>query len=248
MRYTSDSMSEGLQRDEQGGVGLFAMPRLTEALHEIKSPLASIRQMALMLSSGELSERDAALYARRIELTSERALRLASDVTRATRLEDALFCCEPVNPIAMCDEVVTQMDALYQARGRRLEVARRRQAPLAVANRELLGRILINFADNALHYAPGSGIVRLHVASSRDGGKIRIWVRDYGPGVAANIWQRVAGGGQRPVSRRPESSGLGLHLSKQFAEAMGASVGVTRHQDGASFYVELMGSTQTSLL
>lgn len=241
-------MSEGLPRSEQGGIDLFAMPGLTSAVHEMKSPLAAIRQMALGIESGELSAKEVAIYAERIQLTSERALRLASDVTRAAKLEAALFACEPVNAVALCSEVAAQMDVLYRARGRRLVVARQRQAPLAVANRELLRRILVNFADNALHYAPDSGIVRLDVRSSRGGGRIRIGVRDYGPGVAVDLWRRVTGGSSMAVARRPESSGLGLYLSKQFAEAMGARVGVTRHRDGASFYVELSGSTQTSLL
>lgn len=242
-------MSEGLRRGEQGGDGgLFALPPLVSAMHEVKSPLASIRQMALLLESGELTSQESAVYARRIELTSERALRLASDVTRAVRLETALFECEPVNPLALCDDVAQQLEALYQARGRRLEVSRRRPAPLAVANRELLRRVLVNFADNALHYAPASGVVRLQVAASRGGRQVRIAVRDYGPGVAADVWRHLTKRPVSTISRRPESSGLGLYLSKQFAEAMGAQVGVTRHRDGASFYIDLMGSTQVSLL
>lgn len=241
-------MSEGLWRKDQRGADVFAMPNSVEVLHDLKSPLASIRQMALMIEAAGSSSDDIQKYAHRIQLTSERALRLASDVTRASHLENAMFECEPVNPIAACDEVIAQIGSLYQARGRRLEVARLRQAPLAVANRELLGRILTNFADNALHYAPDSGLVKFDISASRGGGNIRIAVRDFGPGVAPSLWQSICAEKRRPISRRPDSSGLGLYISKQFAEAMGAKVGVTRHQDGASFYVDLVGSTQASLL
>ncbi len=242
-------MSEGFRRDGVGGESeLFAMPDILAVAHELKSPLASVRQMAMVLESGTLSRTEAALYARRIELTSERALRLVSDMTRARRLDDALFACEPVNALALCDDVAHELQALYEARGRRLELRRQRQAPLAVANRELLRRILINFADNALHYAPESGRVCFDVQASRTGERIRIGVRDYGPGVSRDVWRRLAGQAPSAVNRRPESSGLGLYLSKQFAAAMGAEVGVTRHRDGASFYVDLMGSAQMSLL
>lgn len=241
-------MSEGMKRGERGGTELFAMPELTSVVHDLKSPLAALRQMALEIESGDLSTNEIAMYAHRMKLTSERALRLASDVTQASRLEGAMFDCEPVNPLALCDDVVAQMDVLYKARGRRLEVARRRQAPLAVANRELLRRVLVNFADNALHYAPESGVVQLDVTTSRAGDRICIGVRDYGPGIAADLWRRISSSRPATISRRPESSGLGLYLSKQFAEAMGGRVGVTRHRDGASFYIELAGSTQTSLL
>lgn len=241
-------MSEGNTRGDWGGTDLFAMPELSSAVHDLKSPLASLRQMALEIESGELTANEVALYAHRIKLTSERALRLASDVSRASRLEDALFDCEPINPIAVCDDIAAQMGVLYEAQGRRLEVSRRRPAPLAVANHELLRRVLINFTDNALHYAPESGVVQLDVRASRRGDRVAIGVRDYGPGVAADLWKRMTFSRPAIVGRRPESSGLGLYLSKQFAEAMGARVGITRHHNGASFYIELAGSTQTSLL
>ena len=172
-------MSEGLPGEKRGGSAApFAMPQLLSAAHEMKSPLASIRQMALLLESDALNEQDAALYTHRIRLSTERAIRLASDITRASRLEDALFACEPVHSIAVAGDVMTEMDALYAARGRRLELRRRRSPPLAVANRELLRRILINFADNALHYAPQSGVVRLAISSSRNGRRARIRVRE----------------------------------------------------------------------
>lgn len=242
-------MREGLERKQQGGdADAFALPDFTSIVHELKSPLASIRQLALAINDADLSPAELHEYAQRIELTSERALRLASDLTRAERLEDALFACEPVNTLAICDDVISEMRSLYVARGRRIELARRRPTPLVVANRELLRRILINFSDNALHYAPESGVVRLGVSTTRSGEVIRVGVRDYGPGISSDIWRRLTGGKQPTISRRPNSSGLGLYLSKQFAEAMGARMGVIRHQDGASFYVELMGSAQTSLL
>lgn len=224
------------------------MPELAVAAHELKSPLASMRQMALLLETGNLDAEQARLYAHRLRLTSERTLRLMSDVTRASRLEGALFVCEPVNPVAFCHDIAAQLAVLYEARGRHLVVARHRSAPPVVANRELLRRILVNFADNALHYAPDSGVVKLDITASRDGRQVRIGVRDYGPGIATDLWRRLTSTRPLPVARRPESSGLGLYLSKQFAEAMGAQVGVVRHRDGASFYVELDGSTQVSLL
>ncbi len=229
-------------------MALFALPSLISAAHELKSPLATIRQLALLLEAGERDTEQAKVDAHRLRLTSERALRLTSDITRASRLENALFACEPVNPVAFCNDVAAQLAVLYEARNRRLEVGRQRSAPLVVANRELLGRILVNFADNALHYAPESGVVQLDVTASQSGERVRIGVRDYGPGIAADVWRRLTATKPNPIARRPESSGLGLYLSKQFAEAMGARIGVTRHRDGASFYVELSGSTQVSLL
>lgn len=50
------------------------------------------------------------------------------------------------------------------------------------------------------------------------------------------------------INARPQSSGLGLYIASQFAEAMHGTIGATKHHDGATFYVELHASRQLSLL
>ena len=54
----------------------------------------------------------------------------------------------------------------------------------------------------------------------------------------------------KPVraASRPQSSGLGIFIAQNFAEAMGAKIGVIRHRDGNTFYVDLNKSEQLSLL
>jgi signal transduction histidine kinase len=65
------------------------------------------------------------------------------------------------------------------------------------------------------------------------------------------MWRRVKqrlGTAPQPLQNRPASSGLGLYIAGQFAEAMQGSIGATRHRDGATFYVELLASQQLKLL
>lgn len=229
----------------QGGDSpdVFAMPALVTAAHELKSPLALIRQYALILEDTEVDPAMLARTAERLELTSERALRLVEDLTRTQRLDDALFELEPINPLALCDEVVSELKPLYAAHDRTLQTIRRRQTPLVVGNRTLLRSVLTNFADNALKYTVDASAVQLDTRVH--GGKVRISVRDYGPGLASDASQTLS---MKRPARRPASSGLGLYIARQFAQAMSGRVGVVRHRDGASYYIELSGSTQMSLL
>jgi len=150
----------------------------------------------------------------------------------------------------MCEDVVDELTPLFRARGRDLQIRRRRRLPAVVANRDLLRRVLINFADNALEYGAADEPVKFTARSSRDGKYVRIAVRDYGPSISTDVWRSIKNTSNYPlaVSRRPESSGLGLYLAQQFAQNMNASLGVTRHRDGASFYIDLVGSSQLSLL
>ena len=50
------------------------------AAHELKSPLVLVRQLSLMLEAGDLSADEQKRMLRQISLTSERALRLTSDL------------------------------------------------------------------------------------------------------------------------------------------------------------------------
>ncbi len=233
----------------KGGAQMMSVPLFIAAAHELKSPLALIRQLSLGLESGTYTPKDINELARRITLTSERALRLTTDLTRTSRLEDSLFTLEPLNPVTLCEEVVQELVPLYKAKGRTIRLAKRTRPMLALANKDLLRRILLNFADNALHYADSESPVeiRTHIVD----GNIRLGVRDYGPALPTNVWRGLESTlGQRaqPLHNRPESSGLGIYIANQFAEAMNASVGATRHRDGATFYVDVSPSTQLRLL
>lgn len=227
------------------------LPFVTTASHELKAPLALVRQLSLALESGNYSAEEQRRLLRQITLTSERALRLTTDLARASRLEDSLFELEPINPRQLCEEVAHELSPLYAAKGRDIRVAGGYRQLLVVANRELLRRILLNFGDNALHYADPTQPVELQVVTRSQAGQIRIGVRDFGPAVPSALWQqlqRQLGKTPQPLHARPQSSGLGLYVAQQFATAMNGNIGATRHRDGATFYVDMDASTQLSLL
>lgn len=229
----------------------FRLPLTVAAAHELKAPLALVRQLSLVLEAGDYSEAERAVLQRRITLTTERALRLTSDLTRAERLDDGLFELEPLNPIVLCEEVADELSPLYAAHGRQLGVAPHKKKPLlGLANRELLRRILLNFTDNALHYSARDVPVQITARSCRRGETIRLGVRDYGPAIPINVWRRLMQnlGQPQPLQNRPASSGLGMVVAYEFAAAMGAQIGAIRHRDGATFYVDIATSSQLRLL
>ncbi len=213
---------------------------LFSAAHELKAPTALVRQLALELQS-RANDRHEIELLDQIILTSEKSLRLTSDLTRTVRLAELPLALEPINAVQMCEEVAHEIWPLYKASGRRLEVVpRKRNAPLVVANRDLLRRVLLNFADNALHYSSDESSVQLGVR--RQGRDIMIGLRDQGPIVALHDATLHAPTG------RPESSGLGLIITRKFAEAMQATTGTMRHRDGMTFYIALQESKQLALL
>lgn len=246
---------KGSQSQEMTGEDRSQLPGdlsfVVTAAHELKTPLALVRQLSLSLESSSLSFDEQKKLLRQITLTSEKALRLTTSLTKMSRLEDSLFDLEPVNPQQICEEVAHELWPLYRAKGRALQVASHHRQILALANRDLLRRIILNFGDNALHYAESDVPVELRARTYDNGSKVRISVRDYGPAVPHDVWRRLQahiGTATQAIHNRPQSSGLGLYVSHQFAQAMHGEIGATRHRDGATFYVDIDASTQLSLL
>lgn len=234
-----------------GGDTRYEVTPLIAAAHELKAPLALMRQLALRLEDETLSSGERQRLLQQTILTSERALRLTSDLTKSARLEDALFTVEPINPEQLCRDIATELGPLFKAYGREVNVHGRKHPLLLVANRDLLRRILLGFSDNALHYSEEGSAVQMQIKAFKSAGVIRIGVRDFGPALSSDMWrklQKKLRSAPQSIHARPESSGLGLYIASQFADAMNGRIGAIRHKDGATFYVELQASSQLSLL
>lgn len=233
----------------EGKGGLRRVSHVGVAAHELKSPLVLLRQLSLELQDETLDSSSRRRIIEQMTHVSEKALRLTSDLTK-TEAQLALFEMQPVNPLDVAKDVRAELSGLYKAHSRTLAVRRIRNLPPVIANRDLLRRILLNFVDNALHYADADGTVELYAQLLAEKSAVRISVRDYGPHMPLASWKKLIGslGGTQPVHARPQSSGLGLYISHEFARSMNGRIGAIRHSDGASFYVELPVSRQLTLL
>lgn len=220
------------------------------AAHEMKTPLSIIRQLSLTLNDDdtEISDDERSRILRQIDITSERALRLVQDLTKISKLEDAMFELEPINSKKICYDVVSEISDVFKLHNRVIRFKNVRKNELIVANYELLRSVLMNFSDNALYSSNEKTEVEIKV--SNVGEKVRISVRDFGDELPLSIWRAIKKQNHQPVqaSSRPQSSGLGIFIAQSFATAMGAKIGVIRHRNGSTFYIDLNRSGQLSLL
>lgn len=228
------------------------MPSVVVAAHELKSPLVLVRQLSLMLQEGDYSPSEQKRILSQISFTSEKALRLTSDLTKSIRLSDALFKLEPINAKQLCEDVVREMLPMFKAHSRLVKLSSAKRIPLIVGNRDLLRRVIMNLSDNAIHYTEDGEKIEIKIASRRFGQIVRVAVRDFGPALPKNtikiIGNKLDGLSTTTIHARPQSSGLGLYIISQFADAMNGEVGLVRHRDGATFYIDLQSSKQLSLL
>lgn len=217
------------------------------AAHELKAPLALLRQLAFSLELAPDETTRQKLQSQMIDV-SDRALKQVNDLTKIARLDDGLFQMEPVAVRAVCDDVTSELANLFRFNHRNLEVSYTNRSRLVVANRDLLYSVVYNFCLNAMHYSDQESRSELIVKDYYD--KVRLSVRDFGPALPTDVWRSLKKGWvEKPTSiaMRPGSSGLGLYIASKFSQYMSADVGAIRHRDGTSFFVDLKASKQASL-
>ena len=215
------------------------------AAHELKAPLAVLRQLAL--SFDEMDAENEHIRAEMVSV-SERAIKQVNDLAKIRRLEDGLFVMEPVAVREVCDAARHELEYLFHYNRRELGIKYMNRSRLVTANRELLYSVVYNFLLNAMHYSGDETRAELVVRDVRD--KVKIVVRDFGPALPVDVWREMKHGFlNKPTSiaMRPGSSGLGLYIASKFSRYMHAQIGAVRHRDGTSFYVELPISRQASL-
>lgn len=217
------------------------------AAHELKGPLALLRQLAFSLEYAD-SEKERKEIGREMIDISERAMKQINDLTRLRSIESGLFEIEPVAIRAVCNDVTSELEDLFKANHKNLESNYHNRLRLVAGNRDLLHSVIYNFCLNALHYSDQETASSLSVRDKN--GRVRLEVRDYGPSLPTDIWRAMKQGYlEQPtaIAMRPGSSGLGLYIASKFSKAMHAPVGAVRHRDGTSFYIELPTPRQESL-
>jgi signal transduction histidine kinase len=106
------------------------------------------------------------------------------------------------------------------------------------ADRTRLVQVLINLLSNAIKYNRDQG--RVGVDCSLAGGRLRISVRDTGPGLDEQQQSQIF----QPFNRldrdeETEGSGLGLALTRRVVEAMQGAIGVdSLPGQGSTFWIE----------
>lgn len=224
-----------------------SLPSIYVAAHELKAPLVLMRQLALELKG---VNPDDAQTVERLLLTVERSLRLVEQLTKTSRLEDSLFESEPLLARAICQAVSDELTPYACASSQEIVVRVSRKSGVAIGHRALLTALLVNLCDNAITHNPEKSKVIIAANATYSG--VAFSVRDEGPRISHGLFNAMRsqmGKGPLPTSERPRSSGLGLWIASQFAEAMGGSLTMTRHHTaGITVSVELPHSKQIALL
>ena len=214
---------------------------LMRVTHDLRTPLTAIRGHAAALADGVVPEADVPRSLSAIEGEAARLETLVADLLDLARLDAERFDLDlaRVEPAGVLDRAFDAMQA--EALSREITFERGiDRLPATVTDESRVQRIVSNLLDNAIHWTPRGGTVRLE-GHARPGGGFRASVTDTGPGIPAGEQERIFEAFQSretPDGRR--GSGLGLAISRQLARALGGDVRVESQEGaGSTFWVEV---------
>ncbi|HVR46873.1 MAG TPA: HAMP domain-containing sensor histidine kinase [Candidatus Binatia bacterium] len=204
---------------------------IADAGHELRTPLTIVMGYLEVLDQGVITDPDGVARVYTTMLAESRRMRASIDkLILLARLErPALPRPERIDAGAVARRAA---DALAPLAGPGRIALRAADAPMPIdADETELYEAIKNVVENALRYAPASGVT-VNVAS--DGACVTIEVSDHGPGMAAQDVEHAFDRFYRGTSRtNGEGSGLGLAIAKRAVERAGGAVALeSRLGDG----------------
>jgi signal transduction histidine kinase/integral membrane sensor domain MASE1 len=195
--------------------------------HELRNPLAPIRNALAVLRTRPADPSVAARMHEMMERQTVHMVRLVDDlldVSRITRGKIELRR-ERIDLGVAVQRAVDAGRPLVEERGHRLRLALPPEPILLEADPTRLEQVLANLLSNAVKYTPGRGTIDFTVA--RDGPQAVIRVRDDGIGIRSEMLARIFelfAQADRLPSDVQEGLGIGLTLVRSLVGMHGGTV------------------------
>jgi two-component system phosphate regulon sensor histidine kinase PhoR len=222
--------------------------------HELRTPLAALTGFIDTLQGP--ARDDAAARERFLgimQAQSWRMARLIDDLLSLSRIELRAHQRPdtPVDVTPIVRQVADGLQTLARDAGVAVEIVAPADPLMVLGDRDELTRLFENLIENGLKYgASGKRVdIALTRAVSPDGkGEVRVSVRDYGPGIAAEHLPRLTERFYRVdvgQSRSQGGTGLGLALVKHILNRHQGRLAIdSREGEGATFTVRLPQAAQ----
>lgn len=215
--------------------------------HELKTPLASVREGAALLADGvggqlsadqreivHILRNNAALLQRQIE----DLLRFNAAAFEARQLKR-----RPTDLLALLQAQVQAQQLQWRSRNLEVSVHAPQGSVLSEVDADKLGAALGNLLSNAIRFSPEGG--RITLTLERSQGQVLMRIEDQGPGIgqadSARIFEPFFQGAHQPPGAR--GSGVGLSIVNEYIAAHGGRIRLLQSSEtrssGAHFEIEL---------
>ena len=215
---------------------------LRHVSHELKTPLAALREGISLLEDGVTgalnpAQREVA------QILQQNAISLQSQIEALLRFNAAAFEARDLHRqrtalLPLIEEQVEAQRLQWQAHGLQVQVE---GEPLSITvDPAKLGTALANLLSNAIRFSERGGIIRFDVSGTSD--TARIDISDAGPGIAEGDRDRVFEPffrGERQPEHAVKGTGIGLSIVQEYIAAHGGRITLLPDGPGARFRITL---------
>ena len=212
--------------------------------HELRNPLAPIRNAAVLLTRAVGSDPRLGRLTAMITRQSQHLTRLLDDLLDVSRIARGriVLQSEPLEIGEIIEPAIEMVQPLMNEKLHKLRVDRPGQPLHVHGDRARLVQCLCNLLNNSAKYSAARSEIGLVVAETHD--SVTIEVRDNGPGISPELLPDIFDlfvQGARALDRSQGGLGLGLSIVKRLVEmhqgtVSAASEGIGR---GCTFSIRL---------
>ncbi len=201
--------------------------------HELRTPMTSIKgyvDILLMGAAGAFNENQAH-FLQIVKQNAERLNVLVNDLLDISRIEAGRITLTPqaINLRDVAEDVIadvlrrSQQDQKPMA----LSLDAPRDLPRVLGDTERVRQIISNLVDNAYHYTPENGTIKVHIQPLENNKEMQVDVEDNGVGIALEDQPRIFERfyrGEHPLVLATPGTGLGLAIVRQLIEMHGGRI------------------------
>lgn len=226
--------------EELGSMETLKTDFVSNVSHEMKTPIAIIKNYAEMLQMKHITEEQRQEYAKSIEDAAVRLSDLISNILKLNKLENQRITpeVEIYNVCRQLCECVLQFEGEWEKKEIELETEIEDVA-MVKADESLLELVWNNLISNAIKFTKPGGSIAIRQTSTRD--YIQISVSDTGCGMSGEIMKHIFDRFyQGDSSHSKEGNGLGLALVQRVLELLDGDIQVFSEEGrGSTFTVTL---------
>lgn len=217
-------------REELRRTGQWREALTTTLAHDVRSPITALDLALDALEAPELPPQRRHAMVDIARRQTRRLNRLAGSLLDLSRVEAGGELKLELADVPLAEAVGDALGYFSE----RNEIAVDVDPSLTVrVDPERFEQIIHNLTQNALHHAGPP----VRIAARAEGDRVRVEVRDFGPGVPDELVPQLFD--RFVTGDAARSSGLGLWIVRQLCEAHGGDVHYEPAEDGAAFVVTL---------
>ncbi len=226
--------------EELGSIETLKTDFVSNVSHEMKTPIAIIKNYAELLKTGHFTEEQRKEYAEGIEGAAMRLSNLISNILKLNKLENQRITpeVEAYDVSRQLCECILHFEEVWDEKEIELETEIEDVA-MVQADESLLELVWNNLLSNAIKFTEPGGNVT--VRQTCEEGYIKISVSDTGCGMESDVMNHIFDKFyQGDTSHSKEGNGLGLALVKRVLELLDGDIQVFSEEGrGSTFLVTL---------